>query len=338
MRSFSSDSAHRAVVTAFLFLLAALLIAACGGAPSEPSAAAASADNASETNLSAQAEPVQQADPSSMGTQSAPAQQALPPGVLPTNAAGESIVARVNGQEITLGEYQRVLARYEQQQITAADANSLRAVVLNTMIEQILIEQAAAAQGIAIEDAELESELNNARQLAGSGVSWEDWLASNLYSEAEFRETLRDALLTGRMRDQITSDLLGSVLQVRARHILVGSAAEAQALIDRANAGEDFGMLAQQNSRDITSRDLGGDLGWFTAEELLEPVLAQAAFSQEVGAVGGPIESSLGWHVLQVVERGERPVPEEKRADLAQRRFEQWLDQLSASATIELFI
>ena len=69
-----------------------------------------------------------------------------------------------------------------------------------------------------------------------------------------------------------------------------------------------------------------------------QPVLAQAAFSQEVGAVGGPIESSLGWHVLQVVERGERPVPEEKRADLAQRRFEQWLDQLSASATIELFI
>lgn len=335
MRFLPSTPAARAVTTAFLFLLSVLLITACGGAPTETTVSASSESSSNvDAAAVAQAEPQAQGDPAAMGT----AQSPLPPGVLPTNAAGESVVARVNGQDVTLGEYQRVLARYEQQQITAADASSLRAVVLNTMIEQILIEQAASAEAVSVSDAELDTEMNNARSLAGSGVSWEDWLASNLYSEAEFRETLRDALLTGLMRDRITSDLAGNVLQVRARHILVASAAEAQALLDRANAGEDFGMLAQQNSRDITSRDLGGDLGWFTAEELLEPILASAAFSQDVGVLGGPIESSLGWHVLQVVERGERPVPEEKRADLAQRRFEQWLDQLSAAATIELFI
>jgi foldase protein PrsA len=337
--------------------LVAVIIAACGGpdaaAPAAstdattaagPAPAALSPTDAPPTPVISQptidamttqsAVEATAAAVSSMGTPNA---RAGDPAAAPIGPDGQPAAAVVNEAIISRTEYDRAYERF-QMQMGASNPDDLRALVLNMLIEQALIEQAAAGQNIAVSDAVIDAEVRRARELAGSDEAWAAWLAQNLYTESEFRETLRDALLTGLMRDAVTQDLNGLWLQARARHILVASADEAQALIERLRAGADFAALASQYSLDITTRQNGGELGWFLPGELLEPALDRAAFQDDIGLIGTPIQSSLGYHVFEVLGREQRPVEEDRRALLAQSRFEAWLDNLTAAARIQIFV
>lgn len=282
--------------------LTVLLSAACGGA----------------TNPNAQ--------------QAAPTNAPSASGTLPTNAAGAALVARVNNQEITLEQLNSMVAQFGQ----SSDSN--RALALQTLIEQTLIRQAAAAQNVAITDAELDTELQAYIQRAGGTDAWGAWLTSNGYTETAFRDLLRDNLITERMRDSLTADLNGDVPQVHARHILLATEQEALDVLARLQNGDDFAALAAVYSRDVTTRTNGGDLGWFAYDELLEPVLADQAFALQPGEIVGPVQTGLGFHILQSLERGDRPLTEDKRAFIAQARFENWLNRLIAEAAIEQYI
>ena len=118
--------------------------------------------------------------------------------------------------------------------------------------------------------------------------------------------------------------------QVRARHILLRAAqdapeaertakrAEAEALLARAQAGEDFAALAREHSDDGSAQN-GGDLGWFQRGRMVPP-FEQAAFSHEEPAVhGSVVESQFGFHVIEVLGRREGNVPEaEAKREIAE--------------------
>ena len=163
----------------FLLIIAVLVLAACGGVSA-----------ASPTGNSA----VNQLNENPVNQQVVTLAVTPAPVSLPNNTDGVPVVARVNGIEITLPEFQSTLTRYEQQQPNVADASVLQTSVLNTMIEQVLIEQAAAEQQISVSEEELDTEIQSNIALAGSDSAWQDWLQTNQYTAEEFRETLRDAL------------------------------------------------------------------------------------------------------------------------------------------------
>lgn len=315
----------------FLFLLIACALAA-GCAPAGNSASSVdTASNQSDSLTTQIASGLQ-------GSPAAPGSLLVVPLNLPVNSDGVPLVARVNASDITQDELARALQHYQPQQTTSAEAAALQLTVLETLIEQELIVQAASAQNVQVTDDEVQSEIQASIELAGSESAWQQWLAENRYTPEEFRETLRDTLITGRMRDIVTQEISGNLLQVRARHILVPTEDTATELLSRINAGEDFAALAQAYSSDVTTREQGGDLGWFAQGTLLEPYLAEVAFSLEPGQLAGPIPTSLGFHIIQSIERAERPVPDEERASLAQSQFEQWLQELRQTATIERYL
>jgi parvulin-like peptidyl-prolyl isomerase len=311
-----------------LLLVSALVLAACGSA----TAASPTSENviSNPTNAAVENAAVQQAQPTEPATPV--------PAALPASEQGGSIVATVNGADISLEEFQRTLARYEQQQPTVADAAALQSSVLETMIEQVLINQAAAEQQIVVTDEELDAEIQSNIALAGSEEAWQDWLAQNQYSPEEFRETLRDSLITNRVLDSLTQDLYGPVPHVHARHILVATEAEAAAILGRLDNGEDFAALAAEYSLDETTARQGGDLGWFSEDQLLEPSLTRVAFSLQPNMTAGPIQTMLGYHILQTLEREDRPIPEEQRPEVMQARFENWVNGLVTAATIERYL
>jgi peptidyl-prolyl cis-trans isomerase C len=120
---------------------------------------------------------------------------------------------------------------------------------------------------------------------------------------------LMEALLTKIARDAVTPDNLQKTYEqaakaqkpeqeVHARHILVGTEAEADAVEKRLKAGEDFAKIAKELSKDTGSD--GGDLGWFTREKVV-PAFADAAFKLKPGEISSPIKSEFGWHVIQVL-------------------------------------
>lgn len=256
---------------------------------------------------------------------------------VPSNPNGEALVAQVNGEGITQADFEQMLAR-TQEQIAIADPAALQTAVLDTMIEQTLIEQAATAENVIISDADLESEYQANRALVESDAAWQQWLAENKFTEEQFRQSLRETLIAGAMRDRITQDIPASVTHIHARHILVDTEAEALDALSRLQNGEDFATLAASLSKDVTTREQGGDLGWFVEGELLEPVLTQVSQSLGDGQIGGPVATRLGYHIIQKMGSEQRELTPEKRAMLAQYRFEDWLRGLTFDAMIERYL
>jgi len=262
----------------------------------------------------------------------------LPPPTNPIDAAGAQIVARVNGQPILLADFERALVRSTAQGVNYVDEATQRAAILDTLIDQTLIELAAAQQGLTVDAAALDAELASYVTALGSDAAWTEWLTANFYTEAEFRETLHESLLTNRLRDSITANLSGNVPQVRARHILVATEAEARTVLTRLQNGEPFEALAASVSLDVTTQARGGDLGWFIEEELLDPALARLAFTLPDNGIAGPVQTGLGFHIIQTLQHADMPLQPDKLPLLAQLRFENWLTVIASQATIERYI
>ncbi|NPV68897.1 MAG: hypothetical protein HPY64_17345 [Anaerolineae bacterium] len=260
-----------------------------------------------------------------------------------TPESTETLAALVNGQPITLAAFQRRLWEEEQRLAEAgvvpADRAAFEQSVLNSLIDQVLIEQAAIVQGLQVTPEELEAEVAVSIEVAGGEAAWQSWLAENGLTPETFRQSLYEALLTAKIRDQVIASVPDQVEQAHARHILVSTEGEARQIYEQLQNGADFAALALQHSRDVSTRDLGGDLGWFTREQLTEPVVAEVAFTQPIGQISEPVASRLGYHIIQTLERvADRPLDEAARAALFEVTFERWRQSLWDRATVERFV
>ncbi|MDW7996721.1 MAG: peptidylprolyl isomerase, partial [Bacteroidota bacterium] len=101
----------------------------------------------------------------------------------------------------------------------------------------------------------------------------------------------------------------GDTTVVHASHILISSGtnkdsarAEAQKILQRARAGEDFAQLARLYSQDRGTAERGGDLGWFPRGRMVKP-FEDAAFAATPGSIVGPVESPFGFHIIAVHAR-----------------------------------
>lgn len=204
-----------------------------------------------------------------------------------------------------------------------------RQEALERIIDQELVRQIAAGlfppaeQGqpsyaVQVTDAEVEARAAYYEQQAGSR---EELLAQNGFeSYGEFLDFVR-----GELRVEKLNAAYASAEQVHVRHILVATEQEARQVIARLRAGEDFARVAQEVSLDKATAASGGDLGWFS-RGMGVPALEEAAFALQTGEVSEPVQTSYGFHVLQVLERASRPDPV---------AFQQWFERLKAQATIE---
>lgn len=151
--------------------------------------------------------------------------------------------------------------------------------------------------------------------------------------EADVLRILRGAILRTKVMEAITIDLPNEEEQVWARHILVASLDEADAIVERLNAGEDFATLAQELSTDQGTKMNGGDLNWFGRGRMV-PEFEEASFALEnIGDISEPINSVHGWHIIQLLGKGINPVNEQEHERLKNAFFEEWLDEQRAART-----
>jgi hypothetical protein len=112
--------------------------------------------------------------------------------------------------------------------------------------------------------------------------------------------TYRERLVT----EAMDYDLDMTKTMIHAGHILVDTEEEAQAVLDRLAAGEEFEILAAEVSTDPGTAYRGGDLGWFDKGTMLEP-FEEAAFNLQIGEVSEPVQTSYGWHIIKLYERND---------------------------------
>lgn len=303
-----------------LLLIAGLCLAACNGGPA-PSGAAPSGTAATAA-----------------GTASAPtAAPTAGPTSTPTPTP-EPAAALVNDQAISLSAYQAEVARYE----SAAKAlgrdlsaePDYRAKVLDALIDQALMVQAAGAGGLTVSDADVQAAYDAAAQARGGQAGLDTWLQANGYTAESFRAGLRAGLLANAAQTKVADAVPAEAEQIHAREILVASRDDADKIAAQLAAGADFATLAVNNSLD-PSRINGGDLGWFPAGGLTQPEVAQAAFALKVNEISQPVQSPLGFHVIQVLERGNHALSAPALAAMRAQAVAAWLTDLRGKARIQ---
>ncbi|MHB8626211.1 MAG: peptidylprolyl isomerase [Aggregatilineales bacterium] len=238
------------------------------------------------------------------------------------------------------GEVSRELdARKSLGDPTPADMQAFRETVLDSLIQQVLIEQAAVIQGVAVSDQDVDAEIQSYIQAAGGHDKWLAQVAADHMTEAEYRAGLKSALITLKMRVLVTASVGTTAEQVHARHILVADLATAQQVLQQLKGGADFAALAAKYSLDVTTKQTGGDLGWFSRGQLLQKTVEDAAFSLPINQYSAPVKSDLGYHIIQTLEKvSNRPIDAATRARLAEQTFETWLQSLVKAAKIVKYI
>jgi peptidyl-prolyl cis-trans isomerase C len=173
-----------------------------------------------------------------------------------------------------------------------------------------------------------------ARATAGAGFAQfadQVFPLAHLSQEDYERLVAAPALARQKVGDALAATVGQSAPQTRAAHILLPTREEAEAARARVTeGGEDFATVARELSTDEASAANGGELGWFTREEMVAP-FAEAAFALEPGAISEPVETEFGWHVIQVLERDpERPLTDLQITRLQQTAEERWLAEQRA--------
>jgi parvulin-like peptidyl-prolyl isomerase len=154
-------------------------------------------------------------------------------------------------------------------------------------------------------------------------------------SEADYRGAVEANLLYNKLQDLFASQVPTTEEQVHARHILVETEEEAQTVLARLEAGEDFVSLAKELSTDEGTSEEGGDLGWFP-RGVMVPEFEEATFALQSGEISDMVQTSFGYHIILVEERD--PDRELEPYLLEQRRASalgEWLEEQRQSEAVE---
>ena len=227
----------------------------------------------------------------------------------------ETVVATVNGTDITLAHMVALRARLPQQ-YQQLPPDVLFSGILDQLVQQQLLadtEEGLSTGGQVTIDNETRAILANQaiRSIAEGAVT--DAALEAAY-EAQFASAEPDT-------------------EYNASHILVETEEEALAIVEELEGGADFATLAQERSTGPSGPN-GGNLGWFGAGAMV-PAFEEAAVSLEPGTVSEPVETQFGWHVIQLNETriAEAPPLDAVRAELAEEIQRAAIDAVIADLT-----
>ncbi|MDY6876013.1 MAG: peptidylprolyl isomerase [Chloroflexota bacterium] len=259
------------------------------------------------------------------------------------------IAVLVNGQPIYLADYERKLGQYEASlPAQGIDPNSSegqahlaqsRVWILDVMIEQALTEQVAAAAGVVISDSEVDAYMQEMVVESGGEEAFMDKLAEWGETREDAWQEVRAQLIGMAMTQRVIEGVPATAEHVHARHILLDTSQEAERILAQLQAGADFAVLARTYSQDASTRESGGDLGFFPRGILVAPEVEEAAFALQPGQFSGVVTSLLGYHIVQVIERDpSRPVGPENLRFLQDQAVHEWTEGLWGQAVIQRFV
>jgi foldase protein PrsA len=258
-------------------------------------------------------------------------------------------VARVNGEDITREEFDRIYAQVATQfggEIPEDQAVEYRKLLLDMMIESALIRQEAERLGADLSDEAVEEGLSGMMGETTDMAEFEARVVEAGLTMEDLRSSIRDDLAQQFLSAHVAS-LQGDVslpeTYALLEHILVDEEQLALDLLDRIGAGEDFAELAAEFSTDPGSGAAGGSLGWAPTSAYVAE-FKDAADALGVGELSQPVQSEFGWHIIRKVDEvaAGTPVteaPEELRAEVeasgANLALQEYVADLKGTAEIE---
>ncbi len=237
----------------------------------------------------------------------------------------DTVVATVNGTDITLAHVAAIRDRLPQQ-YRQLPTEVLYEGLVDQLIDQTLLAEQAETEG-ALDRRRVRVQLDNERR----GVLANETIAEVLDS-AVTEQAIEEAY------EEVTAGMTRTT-EFNASHILVETEEEAREVITELDGGADFAALAQERSTGPSGPN-GGNLGWFGPGQMV-PEFDAAVQTLEVGGISEPVQTQFGWHVVLLNETRLSPLPpiEQVRPEIIQQLNQDALqgeiDSLREGADIE---
>ena len=241
---------------------------------------------------------------------------------LAEDMSADTVIATVNGADITLGQM-IVLRGTLSDQYQALPDDTLFKGILEQLIQQTLLEQSLGDK-ITKRD---QIAVDNNRRGYLSGIALQTVVGAAVTDAA--LQAAYDARFKG----------AAPQTEYHAAHILVSDEEKAKALKAELDGGADFAELAKVNSTDTGSGANGGDLGWFGLGAMVKP-FEDAVVAAKVGEITAPVKSDFGWHLIKVSETRIAAAPplddlrDELASEIEQKAVEAHVKSLTDAATI----
>jgi peptidyl-prolyl cis-trans isomerase C len=298
----------------------------------------------------------------------------------PVPAQLPAVVAYVNGEPIRGGDLEMAVAEFEGragQPLPADQRDRVIRGVLDELIGYRLLLQESLLRKVSVPEAEVDARMTELRGQFPSEEGFAEALALRQMTLATLRaEARRGRQVDAMLEDELAADVAVTSAQVtefyennplefqqgervRASHILIGLAEDADAevkeqsrlralgVLVEVRAGRDFAELAKQYSDDPASGANGGDLGYFERGQMVAP-FEEAAFSLAPTQTSDIVESPFGYHIIMVIDRQEsRTVPLDEVRPRVQEHLESqnrelqmqtFVEALKAKSKVDIYI
>ena len=201
---------------------------------------------------------------------------------------------------------------------------------MDNLIDTLLLAQGAAAKGYTVDDAAVQSRIDNlsaqTRKRRDAGCLG---VGPRVHG-GRFQVRLRREMAAAWMRDQLATSVPTTAEQVHVKQILLYNADAAQQALGYLKAGWNFDDLAARYDP-VTK----GELGWFPRGYLPEPTIEEAAFALQPGQFSDILQTQAGYHILFVTERDPaRPLSPDALLTLQEHAIQDWLTQQRNESTI----
>jgi peptidyl-prolyl cis-trans isomerase C len=219
--------------------------------------------------------------------------QTVPGESAPEVVAVGDIVATVNGKPISKAAFE----------ILSDEVNERRGEnkvpddkIIEELIKRELLSQEIAASG-ALKDPKFAAKIENAQRMMLSQAAAEQFIETVQVTDEDLKKEYDERV--GPMK----------TAEYKAKHILVETEQAAKDIIAKLAKGEKFDALAKKFSKDPGSKEKGGDLGWFSPQQMVAP-FSEAVIALKNGeTTQTPVQSQFGWHVIQREESREQAPP-----------------------------
>ena len=289
-----------------------------------------------------------------------------------TGCSKKDTAAKVNGETISTTELDKQLAQLKKQYPTMFDGADgegrlldFKKRLLDNLINQKLIEQAAKDKGIKISDADVKKQIEQLKAGFKDEKQFTDALKSAGMTLESLTEQIRQQLMTQKLIESLSANEKVTQANIktyyaanksqffkkaskRASHILfkVEDKKKAEKILAGIKAGGNFAALAKASSIDTATAAKGGDLGWPSVA--YEPEFQAALDKLKKGQMSGLVQTPYGWHIIKVtdVRAGSQQtlalaktqitqiIVQQRRADA----YQKFLNELRKKAKIDILV
>ena len=253
----------------------------------------------------------------------------------PPTATPIPMAVIVNGEGITREEFEAEINRFLsiQESGSLPDPSEAEELVLDDMIAQTLLKQGADENGFELTQDDLDVRLDNLILKAGGEADFSQWLQANGYNLEGIKVSLEKSIKAAWMRDQILSAVPEFVPHVNVRQIFFLNSDQANQVLRELESGRDFATTAAEI--DPLTR---GELGWVPRNFLPHEEIEEAAFALQPGEFSQVIETSVGYHIIQVVAvEDERRLSPAARLIWQELALREWVNLRREVSNIEIF-